>query len=40
MVAQGIITKVDSASNATPIVVVQKKGSYGKSGGVRICGDY
>ena len=35
MVAKGIIQKVDSAANASPIVVVKKK-----SGGVRICGDY
>ena len=35
MVAKGIIQKVDSAANASPIVVVKKK-----SGGVCICGDY
>ena len=35
-----IIRKIESASNATPIVVVQKKGTEGKPGGVRICGDY
>ena len=32
METQGIITKVESASNATPIVVVQKKGNDGKTG--------
>ena len=37
---RGIITKVDSATNATPIVVVQKKSVNGKPGGVRLCGDY
>ena len=32
---EGIIKKVESSSNATPIVEVQKR-----TGGVRICGDY
>ena len=35
MVEKGIIRKIDSAVNASPIVVVRKK-----NGGVRICGDY
>ena len=35
IVEKGIIQKIDSTVNASPIAVVKKK-----KGGVRICGDY
>ena len=35
MAEKEIVPKIDSAVNASPIVVVQKKND-----GVRICGDY